>query len=254
MAGDFSRYLPRSVSSAGVVAWTTFGAALAPVLLLVFGILLAGSSKTLNDKVAADPIGALTTLLPTWFLVPFAVVAVLGLVGGAVLDIYSSGLALLTAGLPVPRWLAAGIDGTIMIIGSVYIVFFATDFLGPFQGFLITLGVPIAAWAGVMIADVVLRRADYDAVDLQDRAGRYGDINWLSIILMLLGTAVGWGLVTNTYAGWLDWQGYLLGPLGGRDGSWAYANLGVLAAMIIGFLGHLLLGRSTVRRQDAPVR
>ncbi|WP_230208043.1 cytosine permease [Microlunatus sp. Gsoil 973] len=250
MAGDFSRYLPRSVSSSGVVAWTTFGAALAPVLLLVFGILLAGSSKTLNDKVAADPIGALTTLLPTWFLVPFAVVAVLGLVGGAVLDIYSSGLALMTAGLPVPRWLAAGIDGTIMIIGSVYIVFFATDFLGPFQGFLITLGVPIAAWAGVMIADVVLRRSDYDAVDLQDRTGRYGDINWVSIILMLLGTAVGWGLVTNTYAGWLGWQGYLLGPLGGRDGSWAYANLGVLAAMVIGFVGHLPFNRATVRRQE----
>jgi hypothetical protein len=102
-----------------------------------------------------------------------------------------------------------------------------------------------------MIADVVLRRADYHADDLQDRTGRYGDINWVSVILMLLGTAVGWGLVTNTYAGWLNWQGYLLGPLGGRYGSWAFANLGVLAAMIIGFLGHLILGRATVRRQDA---
>jgi len=250
MAGDFSRYLPRSVSSGAVVGWTTFGAALAPVLLLVFGILLAGSSKTLNDKVAADPIGALTTLLPTWFLVPFAVVAVLGLVGGAVLDIYSSGLALLTAGLPVPRWLAAGIDGTIMIIGSVYIVFFATDFLGPFQGFLITLGVPIAAWAGVMIADIVVRRSDYPAADLQDPAGRYGDVNWISIILMLLGTAVGWGLVTNAYAGWLSWQGYLLGPIGGKKGSWAYANLGVLAAMVIGFAGHLIFNRARIHRQD----
>jgi nucleobase:cation symporter-1, NCS1 family len=250
MAADYSRYLPRSVSSAGVVAWTTFGAALAPVLLLIFGILLAGSSKELNDKVAADPIGALTTLLPTWFLVPFAVVAVLGLVGGAVLDIYSSGLALLSAGLPVPRWLAASIDGTIMIIGSIYIVFFASNFLGPFQGFLITLGVPIAAWAGVMIADLVLRRSDYDAADLQDPRGRYGDINWPSIVVMLLGTAVGWGLVTNTYAGWLSWQGYLLGPIGGRTGDWAYANLGVLAALLIGFGGHLIFGRSVVRRQD----
>ena len=70
-------------------------------MLLVFGLLLAGSSSDLNEAIAADPIGALTTILPTWFLVPFALVAVLGLVGGAVLDIYSSGLALLSAGLRV---------------------------------------------------------------------------------------------------------------------------------------------------------
>ena len=76
-------------------------------MLLVFGLLLAGSSASLSSAIGADPIGALTTLLPTWFLVPFAIVAVLGLVGGAVLDIYSSGLALLTLGLRIPRYVAA---------------------------------------------------------------------------------------------------------------------------------------------------
>jgi nucleobase:cation symporter-1, NCS1 family len=38
--------------------------------------------------------------------------------------------------------------------------------------------------------------------------------------------------------------------LGGREGAWAYANLGVLAALVIGFLGTLLLGRRTVRAQE----
>jgi hypothetical protein len=85
-----------------VIGWTTFGSALAPVVLLVAGLLLAGSSSDLSDAIAADPIGALATVLPTWYLVPFVVVAVLGLVGGAVLDIYSSGLALLAAGLRMP--------------------------------------------------------------------------------------------------------------------------------------------------------
>ena len=137
-------------------------------MLLVFGLLLAGSSAELSEAIAADPIGALTTVLPTWFLVPFALVAVLGLVGGAVLDIYSSGLALLSAGLRVPRYVAAGIDGVLMILGAIYVVFFATDFLGPFQGFLITLGVPIAAWCGIFVAEVALRRRDYAEADLYD--------------------------------------------------------------------------------------
>ncbi|MDX3839259.1 purine-cytosine permease family protein [Streptomyces europaeiscabiei] len=251
-AADYSRYLPRGSSGRGVVAWTTFGASLAPLLLLAFGLLLAGSSADLGEAIALDPIGALTTLLPTWFLVPFAAVAVLGLVGGAVLDIYSSGLALLAAGLRVPRPLAALVDGVLMIAGAVYIVFVADDFLGPFIGFLTTLGVPIAAWCGVMLADLLLRRRDYAEADLFRPDGRYGDLPPLPLLLTVAATALGWGLVTNSAAGWLDWQGYLLGPfgLGGRNGDWAYANLGVLVALAAGFLGTLLLSRGRVRAQE----
>lgn len=252
-AADYSRYLPRNASSRGVVGWTTLGASFAPLILVVFGLFLAASDPELNEAVAADPIGALTTVLPTWFLVPFAIVAVLGLVGGAVLDIYSSGLALLTLGLRVPRYAAAAFDGVIMIAGTIYIVFIADDFLGTFMGFLITLGVPVAAWAGVMLADVAIRRGPYADADLYRPEGRYGSVRWPAVLLVVVGSFVGWGLVTNTFAGWLDWQGYLLDPvgLGGKDGSWAFANLGVLAALAIGFFGWLALGRRAVAREPA---
>ncbi|MFE9767526.1 purine-cytosine permease family protein [Streptomyces sp. NPDC005808] len=251
-AADYSRYLPRGSSSRGVIGWTTFGASVAPLLLLVFGLLLAGSSSDLSTAIAADPIGALTTILPTWFLVPFAIVAVLGLVGGAVLDIYSSGLALLSAGLRVPRYLAALLDGVLMIAGSVYIVFLTDNFLGQFIGFLTTLGVPVAAWCGIMLADLAMRRRDYDERDLFRTGGRYGDIPLQPLLLTLTATALGWGLVTNSAASWLEWQGYLLDPfgLGGKTGSWAYANLGVLLALALGFLGTLALGRGRVPAQE----
>lgn len=250
-AADYSRYLPRSTRSSGVVGWTTFGSSLAPVILLVFGVLLAGSSPKLNTAIANDPIGALASLLPIWFLVPFVIVAVLGLIGGAVLDIYSSGLALLSAGLRAPRYVAAGIDGVIMTIGAIYVVFFAPDFLGPFQGFLITLGVPIAAWCGIFIADIQLRKRDYADAELYDRRGRYGSVRWVPIGLVVVGTALGWGLVTSSVS-WLGWQGYLLDAfgLGGRSGDWAFANLGVLVALVVGYLGTLLFTRSTVRLQE----
>src|SRR6185312_9648044 len=101
-----------------------------PIFLLGFGLLLAGSSTSLSTAINSDPIGALATILPTWFLVPFVIVAVLGLVGGAVLDIYSSGLALLAAGVRLPRWQAAFVDGVLMVLGTVYVVFFGDEFLG----------------------------------------------------------------------------------------------------------------------------
>ncbi|WP_406350453.1 purine-cytosine permease family protein [Streptomyces sp. NBC_00658] len=251
-AADYSRYLPRGSSGRGVIGWTTVGGSVAPLLLLLFGLLLAGSSADLSQAIALDPIGALTTILPTWFLIPFAVVAVLGMVGGAVLDIYSSGLALLSAGLRVPRYLAALVDGVLMIAGSVYIVFFSDNFLGQFIGFLTTLGVPVAAWCGVMLADLVMRRRDYDERDLFRTGGRYGDVPLQPLLLTVAATALGWGLVTNSAASWLEWQGYLLDPfgLGGKTGAWAYANLGVLLALAVGFLGTLALGRGRVRAQE----
>jgi NCS1 family nucleobase:cation symporter-1 len=252
-SADYSRYLPRSASGSGVAGWTTFGASVAPVVLLVFGLLLAGSSTTLSTAVAADPVGALADLLPTWFLVPFVVVAVLGLVGASAMDIYSSGLSLLAVGLRLPRFAAALVDGVLMVVGTVYVVFFASDFIGQFMGFLITLGVPIAAWCGVMLADVALRRRAYDEVDLFDPRGRYGSVRGTAVATFVVATVLGWGLVTNASATWLTWQGYLMGPfgLGGRDGAWAYANVGVLAALVVGFVVTLLASRGRVRAQEA---
>ena len=249
-AADYSRYLPRSVSSKSVFGWTVFGASIVPIVLVVYGSALSGSSKELSDAIAMDPIGALTQLLPIWFLIPFALVAILGLVGGAILDLYSSGLTLISVGVKVKRPVAAAIDGTIMLFGTIYIVWFATDFFGPFQGFLITLGVPVAVWSAIFVADVVLRKRDYVEADLFSETGRYGRVNPVAIALVAIGSIVGWGFVTNTFASWLSWQGYFMGAIGGKEGQWAYANVGVIFALLIGFFGYLLLGRKRIQKQE----
>jgi NCS1 family nucleobase:cation symporter-1 len=256
IAADWSRYQKRTASGPSIVAWNTFGGALAPVVLVLFGLALAGSSTAILDGVAGDPIGTLATLLPTWFLIPFLLAAILSLVSGAVLGIYSSGLTLLSLGVRLQRPQAAAVDGVLLTIGTIYVVFFADSFINPFQSFLITLGVPLAAWAGIMIADLALRRRDYDELALFDASGRYGEWDWTSIATMAVASVVGWGLVINSFsddASWNNWQGYLLGPLGlgGRDGAWAFANLGVLFALLIGLVGGYLLRRGTVRRQEA---
>ncbi len=250
-AADYSRYLPRTTSSRKVIGWTVFGASIVPIILVIYGSLLAGSSQSLGGLIASDPIGALTTLLPTWYLIPFALVAVLGLIGGAILDLYSSGITLVSIGLPVKRHVAASIDGTIMALGTIYIVWIAPNFIIPFQGFLITLGVPIAVWSTIFVADVVMRKLDYAQADLFSPSGRYGAWNLRSIGLIIFGTIVGWGFVTNTFAGWLSWQGYFMGVIGGKTGTWAGANVGIVLALVIGFVGHILLSRKNIAQQEA---
>ena len=249
-AADYSRYLPRTVSSRGVVGWTVFGASIVPITLVIYGSMLAGSSKDLSEKIGMDPIGALTTLVPTWFLIPFAAVAILGLIGGAILDLYSSGLALISVGVPIKRHVAASIDAVIMALGTIYIVWIAKDFFGPFQGFLITLGVPIAVWSAIFVADVFMRKRDFKEEDLFNPKGIYGAWNLRSLSLVAIGAIIGWGFVTNTFASWLSWQGYFMGLIGGKDGPWAYSNLGVIFALAIGFFGHILLSRKDIARQE----
>ena len=249
-AADYSRYLPRTVSSKAVVTWTVIGASIVPIVLVIYGAALSASSKDLNEAIAMDPIGALTSLLPTWFLIPFAFVAIFGLVGGAILDLYSSGLALVSIGVPIKRHQAAIIDAFIMLAGAIYIVWIADNFFYPFQGFLITLGVPVAVWSAIFVADVIMRKKAYIEKDLYDTQGMYGSINKGSIALMLIGTLVGWGFVTNTFASWLSWQGYFLGAIGGKDGAWASANVGVIFALMIGFVGHIMLSYRKIRAQE----
>jgi purine-cytosine permease-like protein len=249
-AADYSRYLPRTVKGSSVVGWTVLGASIVPIVLVIYGAALSASDQKLSEAIAMDPIGALTTLLPTWYLILFSLVAILGLVGGAILDLYSSGLTLVSLGVPVKRHVAAFIDGVLMLIGTIYIVWIADNFFIPFQGFLITLGVPVAAWSAIFVTDVLMRKKSYSEKDLFDSNGIYGSVNWGSIACVAVATIVGWGFVTNTFASWLSWQGYFLGLIGGKDGAWAFSNVGVIFALVIGCVGHILLSSRKVRAQE----
>ena len=253
IAADYSRYLPRNSSNGGIVFWTTFGASIANVFLIFYGLLLAVSNADMAENVGNDPIGAMASILPTWYLIPYTIVAVLGLMSGSIMDNYSNGLALLSFGVKLPRTVAAALTAALTVLGVVYVTFFSDTFIGPFQGFLTTLGVPMAVWAGMFVADVIIRKKDYSTADLHDPKGRYGAWNGKSFAILVVGTVLGWGLVVNTAASWLNWQGYLLFLIGGKDGSWAAANLGVIVALIIGLAGSLMFQRGDITKQEADL-
>jgi NCS1 family nucleobase:cation symporter-1 len=248
---DYSRYLPRSADSRLVVLWTTFGGSIAPLILIVFGVLVAAGTPDIATS--SNPIGVLAGPLPTWFLVPYMIVAVGGLVAGAVLDIYSSGLNLLTLGVKIPRYQSVAIDGVLMLVGNIYILFIAPDFFGPFQGFLITLGVLLAAWSAVFLADMWLyrRRAGYDEQQLYSSAGPYGAINLAGVLSFLVAGIIGLGLIEST-AAVFSWTGYLLGLVGGEDGTVATSSIGLLIAFAVaGVLYALLAPRLSPERRMA---
>jgi nucleobase:cation symporter-1, NCS1 family len=256
-AADYSRYLPRTASSRGVVWWTAFGASIAPIVLITFGVLLAANNSDLGSAVnPADLAGD----LPTWFLVPYLIVAAGGLIAGVLLDVYSGGLNLLTLGVPLPRYQSVLIDGAIMIAGNIYLLFIAkNDFIFSFLGFLLVLGVAMASWAAVFLVDMWMyrRRDGYDESQLYSSAGRYGAFNWAGIVSFVVAVVIGLGLITSFSPVFENWVGYFLGPFGGKTGTVAVSSIGLLVAFFVAaglyaVLSMLLTPRSRERTVVVP--
>jgi nucleobase:cation symporter-1, NCS1 family len=119
---------------------------------------------------------------------------------------------------------------------------------------LTTAAVPVAAWAGIFGAETMIRTRRVHSPSLLRRGGVYPAVRWVNSVMLLVATAVGWGLTTAVVAG-LSWQGYLLSALGvPLDGSMARADLGVLAALALGLLTPIVAGIPALRRMQTAER
>ncbi len=255
-AADYSRYLPRAASRRAVVGWTTFGGSAPPIVLMTFGILLAAGDPAVAHAATTDPVGALAAHLPTWFLVPYVTFAVLAFVSASIMDLYSSGLVLLTIGVRLPRQLAVLIDAGLVTLAGGYVAFAAPNFFAPFQAFLTVIGVPMAAWTGIFLTDLWQRRHHgYDRAALYSPAGVYGRINWVGVGSLTAATAVGLGLVTSRDPHIGPLLGYLFTPAA-RDGSLGTSNLGVFVALGLSALiyaaAHRIIGPRPHQTSDLP--
>jgi NCS1 family nucleobase:cation symporter-1 len=243
VGADYTRYLPKNTSSRSLLSWTIVGSSLAPVVLIVFGALLAASNGNLAS--AGNPIVLISRPLPTWFLFPFLIAVAIGLIAAALTEVYSSGLNLITLGLKVPRYKSVMIDGVLMIIGVVYIVFFAPSFFGAFAGFVLTLAAILVPWSAVFLVDMWLYRRGghgYHDEDLYDRTGRYGAWNRAGVIAFVVGSVVALGLVTST-APVFKWVGFFLGPFGGKTGAVGASSLGVVFGFFLAGILYFILNQ-----------
>ncbi len=221
---DYTRYLPRNSSSRAIVGWTVVGGTLPLFVLMIVGVLL--SSRVANLASAANPIAVIGSALPGWMAVPYLLTAVGGLVVAADLDIYSSGLNLLSMGIKLERYKTVLIDGVLMILGAIYVMLIAQEFLGPFESFLQLLADGLTAWAAVFLVDM-LRRKHYDPASLVDTGPEshyfyQGGFNWAGLLSWLIGLLAGLAFTTSPFFN---------GPF--AVGIFANSSLGFLIGFIV---------------------
>jgi NCS1 nucleoside transporter family len=236
-ASDYSRFVPRSVSSNQVFWYSYVGMFVPSVWLAILGATIA--SVTLDTdpaKMVSAVFGGVTSLLVLLMVLH-------GPIATNILNVYSAALAAVSAGVKLSRTALAMAVGIAGYAVTVYFIF-APSFAKAFDNWMISLLLWMSPFAGIVLADFFIKRkGQIDVAELyaSPETSAYGDINWSGMIAFLAGLVAGWtvedGLVPAL-------QGPIsTGLLGGADLSWLF---GIVVA---GGL-YLVLGQRTVA---APV-
>jgi hypothetical protein len=212
--------------------------------------MLAASDPALAKGLTTNPLAAIATLLPAWYPAPLLAAAALGLLSGAVLTMYSGGFALQALGLHVRRSIGTFVSAILVLATAGALLFVVTDFSSLVRDLVITVAVPVAAWAGIFASEMMIRTRRFHAASLLAPGGLYPQLRVLNFLALIVISAIGLGFVTSNIAG-LQWEGFLFGPLGiGPHDLWATSNVGVFVALLLGILVPLIGGVPAIRKQE----
>jgi len=249
-SSDLARYQRTGGSGAANMLWGSFGVIVPTLLILSWGALLAASDADFAVQLAEQPLTALTGIVPSWYVLPLLAVTAFGLLSGAILTVYSGGLAVGSTGLRTSRPMATLIAAVLVALVGFALLALGADTRSVVRDVATTVAVPVAAWAGIFASEMMIRLRRFHAPSLLTPGGAYPAVRWVNLIGLAVISAIGLGLTSAQLAG-LDWQGYLFRAFGiGADDAWAASDVGVLVALVLGLVLPLATGIPAIRRQE----
>lgn len=244
---DFARKLPVNALGVRVVGWALLGLAVVPTLV---GIASAAAFDGLANIDPANEAQRFLQVLPGWSLTLLVPGVALTLVMWISMALYSANLSFQALSLRLSAAQGAGLVALIAIVaaGFGFSWWLNGGVWQNLAGLATFFGVPVAAWSGVFIADVLLRRIAYHEVSLSRSYGFYKANNWINLVGWLLAVGIGSSMVVVKFFG-LTLSGLLVvAPAGSLQ-----ANLGLFVAGLIGLIFPLAFGRKRIREQEREV-
>jgi nucleobase:cation symporter-1, NCS1 family len=248
---DFARKLAVSERGAAVIGWSLLSLAVIPSVIAIaawaFFISLSDEAKfgfsrnfvfEFANQFGVVVAGALALWVAIWAVVSIA------------MSMFSTSQALASLKLKIkPAVLHPILALLALALGYLLFSRLGTDaFWYNLEGYLLTLAVPVAGWAGIFCADILIRRIAYHEVSLSRSYGFYKPFNWVNLGGWLVACVIGFGLSSNPQVEFA-WQGYL----SANPSFWQLTHFGILVTFAIGLLLPVVLGIPRIKKQEAEV-
>lgn len=239
---DIARYLPRSTKPSHITAATALGGAIPFIVFTTVGVLLATGLSAAAFEVGIDV--ALIDLLPGWLGPVLVLGVVINTIALNAMTAYTSSMALQAIGFRLRRIPAAIIVGVVGTALTIYLVLSSSllEAANLMLQFLVIVSGPAMA---IFVVDVILRRYDYDGVDLfhDGPGGRFWYSGGWSIpgitALLVGGTATVLCLSTSVW----------VGPVAELTG---YIDLSVPVGMLVAAVLYAGLLRTPLGKDGRP--
>src|SRR5690606_19241240 len=200
-SSDLARYQRAGGSGAANMLWGSFGVIVPTLAILAWGAILAASSPELASELARAPLATLLTLVPAGLELPLLAAAGFGLVAGAIVTMYSGGLAIVACGAPLPRAIATLIAALLVGLVAAGLLLLGNDTRAVVTDVATTVAVPVAAWTGIFASEMMIRLRRFHAPSLLAAGGIYPSVRWVNLVGLLVITGVGFGFVTAELSG-----------------------------------------------------
>lgn len=236
VASDYSCFQSPKSSNKSIF-WTTTLASSIPLFTIMFlGILMNATNPELVNS--ADPVAALALQMPKWMVIPYFITALGGIVPPAVISLRSGRNALEATNIKISDRASIVFHGAIMVLLPTYVLFINGDFLGSFQMFLGLVGIGLAAWTAVFMADYIIIRKKL-GYDTELLTGSQNPVNKGNVGIWFASVIIGFLFTTNP-----------MFPAPFAKGIFEGNSLGVLLTFAVGFVLSLIYSKQQLVKQN----
>ena len=250
-SSDYASGLPVNTRGWKVAGWALISMGLIPAALTCLGLVAFGSLNDVDftssfDGIVTDgPMSTLSVLVQISLVVTLVTVIAMSLRSSS--KSFESIQIKLRVSVTTP--IIAAIAVGLVVLGLSRIG--ASGFWFNLEGYALFIAVPVAAWSGVFVSDVLIRRIAYHEVSLSRSYGFYKSINLVNFIGWIGAVALGWGLLGSRLVEF-QWIGYIARATSNFE-FWSQSNFGVVIAFAVGLLLPVSAGIPRIKRQEAEV-
>src|SRR5713226_8159590 len=232
-ASDYSRFVPKKVTSKQVFWYSYWGLFIPTVWLAILGATIASGDASVDPaRLVTDVFGGLVAILVMLMVLH-------GPIATNILNVYSSAISAISAGIKASRIQLGILAGVVGYAVTLYFIH-APSFANSFDSWMVGLILWMSPWAGVILADFYLvrkQRINVQELYADPDRSAYCDVNWVVIGAFIAGLVAGWlfefGLVGPL-------QGYVSKHfLKGADLSWLVGIVVAGGVYLIGMRGRV---------------